>query len=87
MNHDIIDRKADEVGIRKSKVGNLCNFCENPQDGTYERSGGPEYDDSGYCICGRCLIEISCRFPFLKEFNLGVKMDELYDELPVKLPF
>lgn len=87
MNQESIDNKADEVGLIKCTSGKYCDFCDSPKDGIFERTGGYEYHDDGYSICGFCLMKISCEFPFLAEINLGSKIDQLQEQLPIKLPF
>lgn len=88
MYQELIDNKADDIGLKKAESEKLyCEFCDNPQDGTFIRTGGIEIDDSGYCICGYCIMKISCTYPTLSGINLGIKIDELYESLPIKLPF
>lgn len=65
-----------------------CDFCDKWMDGLYCRPmGSYEYNDDWYCICGKCLLAMSCRFPFLHGINLMMKIDEFQPAFRLKLPF
>lgn len=90
-NEDLIQKivKESEVLVKcENTNGLICDFCGYKwTDGLYCRSsGGYEYDDDWYCICGRCLLEYSCKFPFLHGIQLQMKIDDIRRFLPVILP-
>ena len=91
-NEDLINKIVEWAEVLK-KCENTqhlhCDFCGHDwQDGLYCRSmGGDEYDDDWYCICGKCLLEMSCKYPFLHGINLMMKIDDIQPALRVRFPF
>lgn len=89
-NTELVDKIVIETQILK-KCENThhleCDFCEKWMDGIYCRSSADAFDDDWYCICGKCLLVMSCRFPFLHGINLMMKIDEIQPFERIKLPF
>ncbi len=89
-NNELIDKIVVDTQILKKCEETrhlVCDFCEDWMDGLYCRSSGYEYDDDWYCICGKCLLAMSCKFPFLHGIPLMMKIDEIQPTLRIKLPF
>lgn len=67
----------------------VCDFCgHNWKDGLYCRPCGTyEYpDEDWYCICGQCLLEMSCKYPFLHGIQLMMKIDDIQETIPLIMP-
>ncbi len=82
-----IDKITNDVGLQKCSYNDQCDFCDSPKLGTFIRTGGHEYNDDWYWICGNCFVGITRNFPRLTGMKLGIKIDKIKDTLPVKLPF
>ena len=51
------DKKIKSIGLIKCALNEECNFCNNPQDGSYARMIGYDSAEIAYHICGKCAIE------------------------------
>lgn len=93
-NQELINKIVIETEILK-KVEKpshdcFCDFCgRNYMDGLYWRDQSTyEYPgEDWYNICGKCLLEMSCKFPFLHGINLMMKIDDIQPTLRVILPY
>lgn len=77
--------KIEETILQKCTFDDECDFCNEPKEGTFCRSG--DEPDDFYWICGKCFNDIAKRFPNLDNMRLVMKIDEMQQDLPVKSPF
>lgn len=85
MNQKEIDDKALTTVLDKCSFDSECDFCIEPNNGTFCRNMGS--DDDYYWICGKCFIEIANKYPQLDGMKLSKKIDDEFDKLSTKLPF
>lgn len=75
--------------VEKPSYDCICDFCgRDYMDGLYYRDQSvPEYPgEDWYNICGKCLLEMSCKYPFLHGINLMMKIDDVKMMLPTIMP-
>lgn len=51
------NNKIESIGLTKCELNDECNFCNNPQVGSYARMIGYDSSDIAYYICGKCALE------------------------------
>lgn len=53
-----INKKAKELGLDRCDFDDECDFCNNPQNGSWVKLiRGYDYTDTGYYVCGKCISE------------------------------
>ena len=51
------NKKIESIGLAKCEIDDTCNFCNEPQNGSYARMVGYDSSDIAYYICGKCALE------------------------------
>ena len=52
------NKKIESIGLAKCELdSDTCNFCNDPQEGSYARMVGYDSSDIAYYICGKCALE------------------------------
>lgn len=49
--------KIESIGLAKCEFNEECDFCSDPQYGTYSRLTGYDSSEIAYYICGKCALE------------------------------
>ena len=50
-------KKIEATGLKLCEVHDECNFCNEPQKGSYARLTGYDSEEIAYYICGKCALE------------------------------
>ena len=54
---DTVNEKIESIGLTKCELNEECNFCNDPQKGSYARMTGYDSSEIAYYICGKCALE------------------------------
>ena len=52
-----INKKIESIGLSKCELNNECDFCNEPDQGSYARLTGYDSSEIAYYICGKCALE------------------------------
>ncbi len=47
----------ESIGLSKCEFNNECDFCNEPEQGSYARLTGYDSSEIAYHICGKCALE------------------------------
>ena len=56
MNNEA-NKKIESIGLAKCELNTECDFCNDPQEGSYARMAGYDSSEIAYYICGKCALE------------------------------
>lgn len=48
-----LKQKAEELGLDRCEFDDECDFCDNPQNGSYAKIDRGDVD---YYVCGKCIL-------------------------------
>ena len=49
--------KIESIELTSCELHDECNFCNEPQKGSYARMVGYDSAEIAYYICGKCALE------------------------------
>jgi hypothetical protein len=51
------NKQIESIGLTSCEFNDECNFCNDPQNGSYARMTGYNSSEIAYFICGKCALD------------------------------